>query len=361
MSIFECKKFEQQTLISAIPHAQEFQEISSVLPQGIGPIGIYHSHPYSSDVFHSHDDDSTLLSLTRQFPNSVSIVTNGKELNCYQMDENDNTRSINLKYKVPEVPRFLLIKVEQEYKVKIHKHHLKSINKNQLLIKIVNKFREFLENLWDDFIFQCRDEKILLNKKVSEFLVNNMAASPIELQIMDDASLKNKINRLVIKPESFDSDKIDHNDYRLFEVNLNANLPIYVPEPDISFSEIKPLIKTELIGNNLLQKLYNAHIDYDTFAIILPKDIFINFFGFFMKIMLHTNNSVQKSALKDKTEKYILKMLSFLDTFIGMDLKQSTKDSIRRLLTHLIKVANDHNLRNIILKNSNNITNALKD
>ncbi|KKL75306.1 hypothetical protein LCGC14_2056190, partial [marine sediment metagenome] len=47
LAIIECKRFEQQTLISAIPHAQEFQEISSIMPQGIGPIGIYHSHPFS--------------------------------------------------------------------------------------------------------------------------------------------------------------------------------------------------------------------------------------------------------------------------------------------------------------------------
>ena len=48
LAIIECKQYEQQTLISAIPHAQEFQEISSIMPQGIGPIGIYHSHLFSS-------------------------------------------------------------------------------------------------------------------------------------------------------------------------------------------------------------------------------------------------------------------------------------------------------------------------
>jgi len=38
LAISECKRFEQQTPISAIPHTLEFQELSSTMPQGIGPI-----------------------------------------------------------------------------------------------------------------------------------------------------------------------------------------------------------------------------------------------------------------------------------------------------------------------------------
>lgn len=92
LTIIECQRFEQQSVIRAIPDVQEFQEISSVLPQGIGPIGIYHSHPFSSEVFHSHTDDSTLISLSNQFPNCISIVTNGEEINFYRMGNKNKTK-----------------------------------------------------------------------------------------------------------------------------------------------------------------------------------------------------------------------------------------------------------------------------
>ena len=110
LAIIECKRFKHQSFISAVPDIKEFQEISSVMPQGIGPIGIYHSHPFSSELFHSHTDDATLISLSNQFPNCVSIITNGVQINYYKMGKESKTKEINVKFTEPKVPKFILFR-----------------------------------------------------------------------------------------------------------------------------------------------------------------------------------------------------------------------------------------------------------
>ncbi|GAH40391.1 unnamed protein product, partial [marine sediment metagenome] len=175
LAIIECKRFEQQSLISAIPHAQEFQEISSMMPQGIGPIGIYHSHPFSSEIFHSHTDDSTLLSLSNQFPNCVSIVTNGKDINYYQMGMESKTIEIKVKYIEPEIPKFLLILFDETLLIKINKSILNNVeNVGNLKIRILNEVNNFLENIWSDLELFANYSKISENDVVTKYLVNNL-------------------------------------------------------------------------------------------------------------------------------------------------------------------------------------------
>ena len=118
------KRFEQQSSITAIPLIQEFQEISSIMPQGIGAIGIYHSHPFKSEIFHSPTDDATLLSLSIQFPSCVSIVTNGKDINFYQMGKRTKTEEIVAELIEPEIPKFLLISINENLNLLINKDHL---------------------------------------------------------------------------------------------------------------------------------------------------------------------------------------------------------------------------------------------
>lgn len=82
IAAYDCQKYAQQTTVSAIPELKEFQFISSGLPQGIGVIGIYHSHP--KGVFHSNIDDTTLKSLKKMYNNVISIVTNGIETKYFR-------------------------------------------------------------------------------------------------------------------------------------------------------------------------------------------------------------------------------------------------------------------------------------
>ena len=69
-----CVKYTQQTEISALPDPIEFQDVSAVLPEGVGIIGIYHSHP--SRIFHSTTDNATLARFSALYPKMISAVTN---------------------------------------------------------------------------------------------------------------------------------------------------------------------------------------------------------------------------------------------------------------------------------------------
>ncbi|MHA1522013.1 MAG: Mov34/MPN/PAD-1 family protein [Promethearchaeota archaeon] len=69
-----CVKYTLQTEISALPDPIEFQDVSAVLPEGIGILGIYHSHP--NRIFHSSTDNATLARFSTLYPKMISAVTN---------------------------------------------------------------------------------------------------------------------------------------------------------------------------------------------------------------------------------------------------------------------------------------------
>jgi len=87
-------RYLTQNIIAAEPDLTETGIISSVLPLGLGIIGMYHSHP--AKVFHSNTDDRTLTQLTTLYPHAISIVTNGDDFKIYKIDGN---KAVETKYK----------------------------------------------------------------------------------------------------------------------------------------------------------------------------------------------------------------------------------------------------------------------
>ena len=238
LAIIECKKFEFQTVITAIPHAQDFQEISSIMPQGIGPIGIYHSHPFSGEVFHSHTDDSTLISLSKQFPHSVSIVTNGTEVNYYHLDENERTSEIPIKFIEPEIPRFLLVSLEENFSLKISKEVIGNLDKPDILnVRILNELREFFEKIWKNIELYCNDVKVLKGERVNQYLRKELNSTPIELKI--PTKLKSNIDLTIANNINMNSTKIsEENDSILFDMKITSKMPIYIHDINKNFHSL---------------------------------------------------------------------------------------------------------------------------
>ncbi|MBD3190076.1 MAG: hypothetical protein GF308_05510 [Candidatus Heimdallarchaeota archaeon] len=69
-----CFNYDVQTVIAARPTPEEINLLSSSLPEGLGVVGIYHSHP--DEVFHSKTDDNTVFGFGSTYSNFVSLVTN---------------------------------------------------------------------------------------------------------------------------------------------------------------------------------------------------------------------------------------------------------------------------------------------
>ena len=88
------------------PDPKEQLQLGFSLPNGIGIIGIYHSHPADSNIFHSHIDTDTVLDITNIVPNFTSIVTNGTDIQCLMLVDKDSQalKKVVPKLKVPVLP-----------------------------------------------------------------------------------------------------------------------------------------------------------------------------------------------------------------------------------------------------------------
>lgn len=326
LAIIECKRFEQQTLISAIPQTQEFQEISSIMPQGIGPIGIYHSHPFSSEIFHSHTDDTTLLSLSRQFPNCVSIVTNGEEVKYYQMSKSSKTTEIKVNFIEPEIPKFLLISLEENFRINVN------VNKkaNNVRIKILNEVRNYFERIWNDLEFFFKDSKISNNEKITPFLVDKLDSKPVNLKIRKRHKATN--DNIIVIDDSDDSESF-------LKLNLTAKCLIYNVSESDTFQSLNQAIKTELLSNNIIQKVYHSIFDYDKQQIIVPEEWYLSFFGFYVKILCFNDRSLNTKKFSQNTLMFFSNTISLFRSLSNIKMSDKLRFLIELFLTDAIKIS----------------------
>ncbi len=333
LAIIECQRFEHQTLISAIPHAEEFQEISSIMPQGIGPIGIYHSHPFSSEIFHSHTDDATLISLSNQFPNCISIVTNGEEINFYQMGKKSKTEEIQAEFIDPDIPKFLLISIDEELILLINNNFLSNrVDENRLKIAILNKLRDYLEEIWIEFEFLYDNSKVSKNNSINPYLVDKLTVKPIHLILPEKFKDGNKIKLIIDSIDESEESKIENNQ-TCFNLNIKAKIPIYITDENVTFQKVNQAIKTELVSNNILQKIYNCVIDYDKNIIITPDDYYLNLFGFYIRVLCFNKKELNGMEFSLKNFEILLKLLALFENFLNVE----SYDKIRNWTLLFIK------------------------
>jgi len=310
-----------------------------MMPQGIGPIGIYHSHPSSSDIFHSHTDDSTLLSLSNQFPSCISIVTNGEEINYYQMGKKSKIEEIQAEFINPDIPQFLLISIDKKFLLKISNSILNNrADESKLKIMILNKLKDYLEDIWIEFEFSYNNSKISENDSIKPYLVNTLAAEPVQLILPDKFKEGNKIKIIIetlIDSEEF---KINKNQ-TYFNLNIKAKIPIYTTNENESFQKINQAIKTELLSNNILQKIYNCVIDYDRKIIITPDDFFLNFFGFYIKVLCFKKTELNEIKFSQKIFEFINKFISLFDSFTDLELSKIIKNQIQIFFNDVKKLS----------------------
>ncbi len=103
---YDCQRFKRQTLISAIPEEKEFWDLVHSLPGGYRVVGMYHSHPAGSEIFHSHIDDDTVSDYLNLDKNFISIVTNGKDTECFVLRDEKSKALIRVRPKL-EIPEIL--------------------------------------------------------------------------------------------------------------------------------------------------------------------------------------------------------------------------------------------------------------
>ncbi len=330
LAIIECKRFEQQTLISAIPDVQEFQEISSILPQGIGSIGIYHSHPFSSEIFHSHIDDTTFVSLSKQFPNCVSIVTNGTNINYYHMGKNNKSKEIIVKFIESETPKFLLISMEEIFDINIIKSDLN--DKERIKIKILNELKDYFEKVWNDLEIFYKNSKISQFEPISKYFATKLTSESIRLKIPNKFKVGKK-NQIIIDNKFDNQIKLESKnkrDYFSLKLNLEVLVPIYINNDNYTYEDINQKVKIELVNNKILQKVYYSILDCDNNKIVIPDAFYIRFFGFYIGILHYNKKKLNENGLSNKNFEFILKLISVLESFANLELSTKMKKQIQK-------------------------------
>jgi len=339
LAISECKRFEQQTVISAIPHALEFQELSSTMPQGIGPIGIYHSHPASSTLFHSQTDDNTLISLTNQFQNCVSIVTNGEEINFYQMGKERKTREIKVEYDEPKVPDFIIVAIDEKFDIHISENLFKDSNRmNSIKIKIQNILIDSFQKHWDEFGLLKNNLNITEKATVNDFLTNDISEEPIYIKI---PQLTKEImsNLLILKNQDTDNGIIEEKEGTDLHLHIKAKFLIYVINLSRELQDFKKMIRVEFLGNILPQKLQLSILESQSSMLCIPEDYFLNYFGFFIRLSSFKDKKLNKLTTSKSNYEFLSKFLSSFNSYIKINISPKIKAYLARFLYDLEKIS----------------------
>jgi proteasome lid subunit RPN8/RPN11 len=285
IALSECSKFKEQTQINAIPDSKEFYEISSILPQGIGPIGIYHSHPFSKKIFMSSFDIDTLSNLTKKFPKTISIISNGKNTKSFQMNDKREVKEIQRKDRYLGPPDFILLELDEKSIIKVdQKFFNDSENKiEQLKALISNKIVNFFYKNWSKVSMIYNSKKISPSDTIKNFICKDMKDPSLKMKIPHSLKEDEKIVLSISQKNKKDSNRLSEG-YIHLEFDITARIPIYVVNNNLLVKDIINSIKTELISNNLLRKIFNSIVDLDAGTIEIPKDININFFGFYINL-----------------------------------------------------------------------------
>lgn len=118
---FACLKYQTQTIISANPDPSELNNLTKKLPLGYGVIGMYHSHPRKSKIFHSHVDNDTVVDYASIVDNFLSVVTNGIEIECFMLEDKKTgaLKPIKWSHENPEPLKEIQFKFNNEINIPI--------------------------------------------------------------------------------------------------------------------------------------------------------------------------------------------------------------------------------------------------
>ena len=323
------------------------------MPQGIGPIGIYHSHPASSKIFHSHTDDNTLISLSNQFENCISIVTNGEDINFYQISNEKNTVEIKVEYEEPEVSDFILVAIDEKFEVRISNDLIKDFNSsNYIKIKIQNMLIENFQSHWKDFGFSKNNLNIMENAKVKKFLTNDITEEPIYIKI---PQITKEIinNSLILKNQDRNDEFIEKNDFTPLNLTIKSNFLIYIIDLNRKLYDFKNKIRAEFLGNVLPHKLHGSILDLRSCKMSIPEDYFLNYFGFFIRLLSFNDKKLNELTVSESNYEFSVKILSSFELFNKIKQSKKIKAYLAQYLSDLVSFSLYYNWGDNINKRIN--------
>ncbi len=187
LGAYDCQKFVEQTLISAIPDPKQYHEVTVSLPNGIGVLGMYHSHPAGSNIFHSHIDDSTVLDYTSLASNFISVVTNGSDIQCFMLVDKKERKlkKIEPQLKLPKIPPSTHFRVNLNC-------HLAGITSPVEAHNITSHFADLFHNNWENRVYLNPVGKKPIDVKTPLVKLPEDPSSKLRIIEVDLGGLQNK-------------------------------------------------------------------------------------------------------------------------------------------------------------------------
>jgi proteasome lid subunit RPN8/RPN11 len=298
-SVFACENYQIQNEISAAPNPRELQELGSILPQGVGIVGIYHSHP--SDVFHSSVDDLTIQNLSKYYNNIISAVTNSDgAIKWFQLDKTHQiTQEIEIYgQKIPD-NLFQTLKYYGNFQ-----YDFKISVESSLIQQLIGKFLDNFNSAWDnssiDILGEHQKKKGNL-EDINRIEISNLTEKSLRKLIDPKNSVRFNLNF------NSNSDKSMQNSVHSikFQGKLRLLVDILFDKQDLSSKsfDILEVIKDEF-RDELIQTLSNGifKIVANNLKILIPQPVIMPYSGISPKSNIHLENVL---SLKKKTSRVI--------------------------------------------------------
>lgn len=256
IAAFDCLKYASQSQIAAVPDPQEIQAVVSSMPQGIGTVGIYHSHP--SKVFHSHVDDTTIRNLARMYPKLVSIVTNGTEIEYFRFEEKEvvlfKPEFSSGAFKRPHLEFYLDIKT----KITLNLEKPPAPQISAALLKILNQ-------IWSTRVFQQKKSRLYPKESITSYLNSRV--------------------QILLSLPSPDPDST-------FPLDITLKAVVFVNGTE-TFEAIDDLIKSELM-DDLNQSVFQGHFDPKSQKMQLAPRVEITYMNIPLKFYVNQDPQTPK-------------------------------------------------------------------
>jgi hypothetical protein len=174
-------------------------------------------------------------------------------------------------------------------------------------------------------------KKISLSDIIKDFLCKDITDPSIKLKIPHSLKEDKKIILYIPQKNKKNSNQSSE-EYLDLEFEINARIPIYFVNKDVLLEEIINSIKTELISNNLLRKIFNSIVDIDSGMIKTPEDININFFGFYINLQGFKNKKLNDLIESDTLLNFFQKNYVLFQELLNNRANDKIKKDIRYFL-----------------------------
>lgn len=200
-----CFNYDTQSIFNARPTTQEVSILSSSLPEGLGIVGIYHSHP--GEVFHSHIDNETILNFGGMYQHFTSLVTNRQgKMKVYRIINFEEKKISRVGFDVKN------LRPPQQFHFQIELSGIALIDKEYPLPSLSRTVREQVERIFSGGKIETNKGIIHPGLKVTQIKKKKINIQRKIPFIWQD---QNAIEKIKVK------------------YNLSADIPVYYPSSKI--------------------------------------------------------------------------------------------------------------------------------